>query len=163
MQRVQLPDGSVREYQQAVRPLDVAQEIGPGLAKATCGLRAIWPYSDSSSLPPAARSVRSGWPFTVRTAPANSSSAEALIRCTENASATPSVTASTAAALRHGWWRNSCQEKLRSKENTVPMAADCPLSRAPVLGFVSCCLIAKEVLRLTAVCLYLFSRAGRKL
>ncbi|MDZ4821185.1 MAG: threonine--tRNA ligase [Planctomycetota bacterium] len=32
--RVKLPDGSVRQYEQPVRPLDVALEIGPGLAKA---------------------------------------------------------------------------------------------------------------------------------
>ena len=60
----------------------------------------------------AARNSRSGWPFTERTAVENSSSADALIRCTENASATPSTTATTAAALRHGWWRSSCQEKV---------------------------------------------------
>ena len=35
MLKVKLPDGSVREYSQAVRPIDVATEIGPGLAKAT--------------------------------------------------------------------------------------------------------------------------------
>jgi threonyl-tRNA synthetase len=32
--KVKLPDGSVREYSQRVRSLDVVQEIGPGLAKA---------------------------------------------------------------------------------------------------------------------------------
>ncbi len=37
-------------------------------------------------------------------------SAEALIRWTEKASATPSMTASTAVALRQAWWRTSCQE-----------------------------------------------------
>ena len=67
-------------------------------------------YTPSSKLPCAARSERSGSPFTERTACENSSSAEALIKCTANASATPSVTASTAAALRHGWWRSSAQE-----------------------------------------------------
>ena len=35
MLKVKLPDGSVREYKKSVRPIDVAQEIGPGLAKAT--------------------------------------------------------------------------------------------------------------------------------
>ncbi len=35
MLKVQLPDGSVREYEKRVRPLDVAAEIGAGLAKAT--------------------------------------------------------------------------------------------------------------------------------
>ena len=58
------------------------------------------------------RNSRSGCPPTERTACENSSSADALIRCTENARATPSMTDTTAAALRHGWWRSSCQEKL---------------------------------------------------
>lgn len=35
MLRVHLPDGSVREYSGAVRPIDVATDIGAGLAKAT--------------------------------------------------------------------------------------------------------------------------------
>jgi len=35
MLRVQLPDGSVKEYAHSVRPLDIAAEIGPRLAKAT--------------------------------------------------------------------------------------------------------------------------------
>jgi threonyl-tRNA synthetase len=35
MLKVKLPDGSVREYSKRVSPLDVAAEIGPGLAKAT--------------------------------------------------------------------------------------------------------------------------------
>ena len=35
MLKVKLPDGSVREYKERVRPIDVAAEIGPGLAKAT--------------------------------------------------------------------------------------------------------------------------------
>jgi threonyl-tRNA synthetase len=35
MLKVTLPDGSLREYSRRVRPLDVAAEIGPGLAKAT--------------------------------------------------------------------------------------------------------------------------------
>ena len=35
MLKVTLPDGSVREYARSVRPIDVAAEIGPGLAKAT--------------------------------------------------------------------------------------------------------------------------------
>ena len=35
----------------------------------------------------------------------------ALIRCTEKASATPSITASSAAPLRHGWWRSSGQRQ----------------------------------------------------
>ncbi len=35
MLKVKLPDGSVREYSKRVRPIEVAAEIGPGLAKAT--------------------------------------------------------------------------------------------------------------------------------
>ncbi len=35
MLKVKLPDGSVREYSRPVRPIDVAEEIGPRLAKAT--------------------------------------------------------------------------------------------------------------------------------
>ncbi len=35
MLKVTLPDGSVREYSRPVRPIDIAAEIGPGLAKAT--------------------------------------------------------------------------------------------------------------------------------
>jgi threonyl-tRNA synthetase len=35
MVKIKLPDGSVREYARHVRPIDVAAEIGPGLAKAT--------------------------------------------------------------------------------------------------------------------------------
>ena len=35
MLKVRLPDGSVREYARRVRPIEIAGEIGPGLAKAT--------------------------------------------------------------------------------------------------------------------------------
>ena len=35
MLKVKLPDGSVREYSRPVRPIEIAAEIGPGLAKAT--------------------------------------------------------------------------------------------------------------------------------
>src|SRR4051812_47426842 len=35
MLKVKLPDGSLREYNKRVRAIDVAAEIGPGLAKAT--------------------------------------------------------------------------------------------------------------------------------
>ena len=35
MVTIELPDGSTREYSQPVRPLDIAAEIGAGLAKAT--------------------------------------------------------------------------------------------------------------------------------
>jgi threonyl-tRNA synthetase len=34
MLKVKLPDGTFKDYDRPVRPLDVAQEIGPGLAKA---------------------------------------------------------------------------------------------------------------------------------
>ena len=54
-----------------------------------------------------------------RVALENSSSAEALISCTEKASATPSRIAITAAALRQGWWRSSCQEKVRSSDGSM--------------------------------------------
>jgi len=37
MLKVLLPDGSVREYDRSVCPMDVAAEIGTGLAKATLG------------------------------------------------------------------------------------------------------------------------------
>ena len=37
MLKIKLPDGSVREYDRSVRPIDVAAEIGAGLAKATLG------------------------------------------------------------------------------------------------------------------------------
>ncbi|MDR1385675.1 MAG: TGS domain-containing protein, partial [Planctomycetaceae bacterium] len=37
MLKISLPDGSVREYAHPVRPIDVAAEIGSGLAKATIG------------------------------------------------------------------------------------------------------------------------------
>lgn len=40
MLKVTLPDGSSKEYAQPVRPIDVAQQIGPGLAKAA--LAAVW-------------------------------------------------------------------------------------------------------------------------
>ena len=35
MLKVHLPDGSVKEYSHRVRPLDIAADIGPRLAKAT--------------------------------------------------------------------------------------------------------------------------------
>ena len=35
MLKVNLPDGNVREYSKHVRPIDIAAEIGPRLAKAT--------------------------------------------------------------------------------------------------------------------------------
>ena len=41
MLKVKLPDGSVREYKERVRPIDVAAEIGPGLAKATMAAEAM--------------------------------------------------------------------------------------------------------------------------
>ena len=41
------------------------------------------------------------------------------MRCTDKASATPSMTATTAAALRQGWWRSSCQEKDSSRAGST--------------------------------------------
>ena len=73
-----------------------------GLANVTRASRTTRANSASSKLPCAARNSRSGCPLTDRTALANSSSADALIRCTEKARATPSMTATIAAALRHG-------------------------------------------------------------
>jgi hypothetical protein len=35
MLKVTLPDGSVRQYSRPTRPIEIAAEIGPGLAKAT--------------------------------------------------------------------------------------------------------------------------------
>ncbi len=35
MLKVNLPDGSILEYSRRVRPLDIAADIGPRLAKAT--------------------------------------------------------------------------------------------------------------------------------
>ena len=35
MLKVQLPDDSVKEYNRRVRPIDIAAEISPRLAKAT--------------------------------------------------------------------------------------------------------------------------------
>jgi hypothetical protein len=42
-----------------------------------------------------------------------------LISCTASASATPSITAATAAAVRQGWCFSSCQEKVVSKDRMV--------------------------------------------
>jgi len=92
-----------------------ADSSSTGLARATCGCVAMRSYKASSRWPCMARSSRSGWPLTARTACENSSSAEALITCTAKASATPSITATMAARLRQGWWRRSCQEKVRSR------------------------------------------------
>ena len=35
MLKVHLPDGAIKEYDRRVRPIDIAMEIGPRLAKAT--------------------------------------------------------------------------------------------------------------------------------
>src|SRR5690606_19425677 len=37
--RIELPDGSVKQYEGEVTPLKVAQDIGPGLAKAAVGAK----------------------------------------------------------------------------------------------------------------------------
>ncbi|MEC9372262.1 MAG: TGS domain-containing protein, partial [Planctomycetota bacterium] len=39
MPKITLPDGSVRSYDNPVTPLDVARDIGPGLAKAAIGAK----------------------------------------------------------------------------------------------------------------------------
>lgn len=46
MVRINLPDGSVREYEGSVRPADVAADIGPGLAKAAIGAKIDGELSD---------------------------------------------------------------------------------------------------------------------
>jgi CubicO group peptidase (beta-lactamase class C family) len=74
--------------------------------------------------------------LTERTALENSSSAEALISCTEKASATPSITASTAAALRQGWWRSSCQEKVVSNAR-MGRHAQCLSALPPAVASVT--------------------------
>ncbi len=100
-----------------------------GLASATSGCAATRSSKASSSAPWRARSSRSGWPLTALTALENSASAEALISCTANASATPSITATTAEAVRHGWWRSSCNEKVVSSArmglSLPPARCDC--------------------------------------
>jgi threonyl-tRNA synthetase len=58
MLKVTLPDGSVREYDRRVRPIDVAAEIGPGLAKATLAAEVDGQILDSVTPLPAAGSVR---------------------------------------------------------------------------------------------------------
>ena len=39
--KITLPDGSVKEYPQPVSPKQVAESIGPGLAKAAIGANMI--------------------------------------------------------------------------------------------------------------------------
>ena len=80
-------------------------------AIATCGWRATRAYSASSNPARWPRSSKSASPLTARTAELNSLSADWLISCTANASATPSITASSAARLRHGWWRSSGHDR----------------------------------------------------
>ena len=104
---------SVVSWPSAVEAFRSASRIG--LACATCGLRAISAYSACGSRPWRGRSCRSLCPLAARAAWANSASALALMRCTASASATPSITAVTAARLRHGCWRRSCQEKTENR------------------------------------------------
>jgi len=47
---ITLPDGSQRHYDQAVSPMDVALDIGPGLAKATIAGRVNGELVDASDL-----------------------------------------------------------------------------------------------------------------
>ena len=97
-----------------------------GEAQATSGCLPRRPYSFSSNrAPPPAPNDKSAWPETERTACANSSKADALIKCTAKASATPSITDTTAAALRQGCWRSSCQEKLVSRGHKGLRAGRC--------------------------------------
>src|SRR5687768_16236551 len=51
--KVKLPDGSVREYSKRVRPADVVQEIGPGLAKAAIAAEVNGETVDLATLLPA--------------------------------------------------------------------------------------------------------------
>jgi len=53
MLNVKLPDGSVRQYPNRVRPIDVAADIGPGLAKATIAAEVDGETVDSVSPLPA--------------------------------------------------------------------------------------------------------------
>ncbi|MEN8720590.1 MAG: TGS domain-containing protein, partial [Oceanococcaceae bacterium] len=48
MPRIQLPDGSVREFNQPVSVADVAADIGPGLAKAALAGRVNGRLVDTS-------------------------------------------------------------------------------------------------------------------
>ncbi len=48
MVQIKLPDGSVREYEQAVTPATVAADIGPGLAKAALAARVDGQLVDTS-------------------------------------------------------------------------------------------------------------------
>ncbi len=50
---VKLPDGSQRQYQKRIRSLDIAQEIGPGLAKAAIAAEIDGQQVDLSTLLPA--------------------------------------------------------------------------------------------------------------
>jgi threonyl-tRNA synthetase len=47
---ITLPDGSQRQYDHAVSPMDVALDIGPGLAKATIAGRVNGELVDASDL-----------------------------------------------------------------------------------------------------------------
>jgi threonyl-tRNA synthetase len=51
--KVKLPDGSVREYKNRVRSLDVVQEIGPGLAKAAIAAEVNGETVDLATMLPA--------------------------------------------------------------------------------------------------------------
>jgi len=43
MPRITLPDGSQREYDHPVTVMDVARDIGPGLARAALAGSTRWP------------------------------------------------------------------------------------------------------------------------
>ena len=85
-----------------------------GLASRTPGWARARSSQRSSSRPARPRSWASGSPLALWLAAENSDSADALINCTDSASPTPSITASTAIAWRQGCRRSSCQEKVLS-------------------------------------------------
>ena len=62
------------------------------------------------------------------------------MRWTENARATPSITATSAAALRHGWWRSSGHDSWRSKRDhaTIPVGVSVTLRSARAAAAREC-------------------------
>ena len=50
MPQITLPDGSVRQFEQAVSVMDIASDIGPGLAKATLAGKVDGVLVDASHL-----------------------------------------------------------------------------------------------------------------
>lgn len=58
MLRVILPDGNVKEYQQRVRPIDIAQQISPRLAKAAVAAKVDGSVVDLTTLLPSEGEVQ---------------------------------------------------------------------------------------------------------